>query len=177
MARSHLLALALAASLLACSGAQRPDGGRGLLPVGSPVPALQANDQHGAPRSLASERGKPFVVYFYPRDATPGCTAEACSFRDVWKRYEEAGVGVFGVSSDDEASHKKFADEHKLPFPLIADADGSWARAFGVSSTFGLYARVTFLIDRQGKVARVYPEVDPGVHAGRVLTDAQVLAP
>ncbi len=81
------------------------------------------------------------------------------------------------MSSDDAASHKKFADEQRLPFPLIADADGSWARAFGVSSTLGFYARVTFLVDRQGKVARVYPEVDPGVHAERVLTDAQALAP
>jgi len=176
MTRALLFSLPLALTL-ACGSPQRPDGGRGMLAAGAPVPALQGVDQGGQRRSLEAERGRPFVVYFYPRDATPGCTAEACSFRDVWKRYEQAGIGVYGVSSDDAASHKKFADEQRLPFPLIADADGSWARAFGVSSTLGFYARVTFLVDRQGKVARVYPEVDPGVHAERVLTDAQALAP
>ncbi|RYE87040.1 MAG: peroxiredoxin, partial [Myxococcales bacterium] len=111
------------------------------------------------------------VVYFYPKDGTPGCTKEACAFRDVWGKYQAAGVRVLGVSEDDQASHKKFADEHRLPFSLVAD-DGSWARAFGVSTTLGMPSRVTFLIDAGGKVARVYPDVDPGVHAERVLGDA-----
>jgi peroxiredoxin Q/BCP len=108
---------------------------------------------------LGAQQGHPLVVFFYPKDGTPGCTKEACAFRDVWKRYEAAKVGVIGVSADDAASHRKFAEE--------------WARAFGVNSTFGMYSRVTFLIDAEGKVSKVYPDVDPGVHAERVLTDAQ----
>jgi thioredoxin-dependent peroxiredoxin len=160
--------------MISCAAPQRPDGGKGLLPAGAPVPALRATDQDSKPLDLASERGHMLVVFFYPKDGTPGCTAEACSFRDVWKRYDEAGVKVIGVSSDDAASHKEFAAEHRLPFPLVSDTDGAWARAFGVSSTLGMYRRVTFLIDVDGKVARVYPEVDPGVHAQRVLNDAAV---
>lgn len=168
---SAKLALALSLLLAACGATQRPDGGKGLLPEGSPTPSVTAVDQDGKTRSIAAEKGRFVVVYFYPRDATPGCTKEACAFRDVWKKYEAAGVLVFGVSSDDQASHKKFADEHKLTFPLLADTDGAWARGFGVGSTLGMYQRVTFVVGDDGRVRKVYPEVDPGVHAEQVLSD------
>lgn len=168
------LATALCAPL-GCGSTQRPDGGRGLLPVGAQAPEVTAVDQEGKRRSLSDERGHPVVVYFYPRDATPGCTREACSFRDTWKRFEADGVRVFGVSSDDRESHAKFAADHGLTFPLLADTEGVWARAFGVPSSLGMYSRVSFLIDARGTVARVYPEVDPGVHATQVLADAAAL--
>ncbi len=169
------LTLASAASLAGCGGARRPDGGEGLLPVGSAAPDLAAPDQRGETHRLAAERGHPVVVYFYPKDATPGCTKEACAFRDAWTKYQAAGVQVLGVSSDDQKSHEAFAKEQSLPFPILADPDHRWAGAFGVPLKLGMTARVSFLLDKEGKVAKVYPEVDPGVHAERVLADAQAL--
>jgi peroxiredoxin Q/BCP len=169
-------AASLGLALSACGAPQRPDGGKGLLPQGTaPSASLKALDQDGAEHSLAAERGHFVVVYFYPKDATPGCTAEACAFRDFSKKYEAVGVTIFGVSSDDVASHKSFATEHHLVFPLLADPDGVWASAFGVSRRFGLDSRVTFLLDGEGKVAKVYPNVDPGVHAEQVLGDVAAL--
>lgn len=160
------------AILASCSRTQGGQGGK-MLEAGMAPPELSAVDQNGKTQSLVAERGKPVVVYFYPKDATPGCTKEACAFRDVWKKYEAAGVQVFGVSADDQASHAKFAAEHKLPFPLLADPEKKWINAFGVSTTMGMASRVSFLIGPDGKVAKVYPSVDPGVHAEQVLADAQ----
>lgn len=158
----------------ACASTQRPDGGEGMLQRGAPVPALSGTDQNGVKHSLAELGARPAVVYFYPKDATPGCTKEACAFRDAWDKYQAANVAVFGVSNDDRASHAEFASEHHLPFPLIDDSSGDWAKAFGVKSTLGFYSRVSFLI-ANGKVAKVYPDVDPGVHAAQVLADAAAL--
>ena len=145
------------------------------MPLGSATPSLEAKDQHGATQSLAAQRGHATVVYFYPKDSTPGCTKEACAFRDAWDRYKAAHVQVFGVSSDDVASHESFAKEQKLPFPILSDTSGAWASAFGVPTTLGMTKRVTFLLDKDGKVAKVYPDVDPGVHATTVLEDASAL--
>ena len=153
----------------------RPDGGSGLLPVGAPAPALTGTDQHGKPRSLVAERGHAVIVYFYPKDGTPGCTREACAFRDAWDRYKDAGVAIFGVSTDSEKAHAEFADEQKIPFPLLADIELRWAKAFGVRTTLGMASRVSFLIAPDGKVAKVYRDVDPGVHADEVLRDARAL--
>jgi peroxiredoxin Q/BCP len=160
-----------------CGSATRPDGGSGLLPVGSAVPDLSAADQTGATRRIHAERGHALVVYFYPKDGTPGCTKEACAFRDAWERYQKAGVQIFGVSSDDAKSHEQFAKEQHLPFPIVADPGHAWSVAFGVSTKLGMDSRVSFLIDRSGKVARVYPDVDPGLHAEEVLKDAAALSP
>ncbi|MCK6588584.1 MAG: peroxiredoxin [Polyangiaceae bacterium] len=160
---------------LGCGAVSRPDGGEGLLPVGSTVPDLAALDQDGKERRLTAERGRPMIVFFYPKDGTPGCTKEACAFRDAWDRYKQAGIAVFGVSTDDVASHAEFAKEHKITFPLLADPEGTWTKAFGVSTTLGMASRVSFLIDANGKVAKVYPDVDPGVHADEVLKDAAAL--
>lgn len=166
-----LAGLALFASLpsIGCSSSQ-------LLGVGqSPAGPLSAPDQDGTTRSLEGERGRPVVVFFYPADGTPGCTTEACAFRDAWSRYTEAGVMVFGVSGDTQESKAAFAEKEKLPFPVLADPEHVWAKAFGVGSTLGMMERVTFLLDRDGKIAKVYPDVDPGVHAVQVLDDAKAL--
>jgi peroxiredoxin Q/BCP len=154
-----------------CGETQRPDGGSGLLEQGSQAPALAATAHDGTAIDLRA-LGKPTIVYFYPKDDTPGCTTEACAFRDIWAEYQTAGVLVIGVSTDDDASHREFAEKHELPFPLIADTDSNWARAFGVRTNGGYAQRVSFLIDSKGMVAKVYPGVDPGVHAREVLADA-----
>jgi peroxiredoxin Q/BCP len=160
--------------LVGCGETQRPDGGTGLLEVGAMAPDLSATAHDGTPIALL-ELGKPAIVYFYPKDDTPGCTKEACAFRDIWSEYEAAGVLVIGVSTDDDASHREFASKHELTFPLIADTDKSWAKAFGVALKAGYAERVSFLLDSTGKLANVYPGVDPGVHAREVLDDAAKL--
>ncbi|MGF1468404.1 MAG: peroxiredoxin [Sandaracinaceae bacterium] len=147
-----------------------PTRAAGLRAEGTAAPAFEAPDQSGALRTLEAERGNPVVLYFYPRDATPGCTAEACAFRDAWARYEEAGVQVFGVSTDSVESHRAFAEEHGLPFPLLADPEARIADAYGVPHIGGFMRRVTFLIDADGRIARVFDQVDPGVHAEEVLS-------
>lgn len=149
--------------------------GEATLAAGAPAPALRQVAHDGTDIDLSNPGGKPTLVYFYPRDGTPGCTKEACAFRDVWQRYEEAGVRIVGVSSDSDESHRKFAQEHSLPFPLIADETHAWANAFGVDTTLGMTSRDSFLIGPDGKVAKVYRGVDPGVHADEVLADAKAL--
>ncbi|EYF03438.1 Thiol peroxidase, Bcp-type [Chondromyces apiculatus DSM 436] len=145
------------------------------MPVGSPAPDLFAPDQNGALQRLSDQRGRAVVVYFYPKDGTPGCTEEACAFRDVWDKYKTSNVVVFGVSTDSRESHEAFARENKLPFSILSDPDQTWIAAFGVPMSLGVAKRVTFLIDPDGKVAKVYPDVDPGVHATQVLKDAAAL--
>lgn len=178
MKRALVLGLgaALSLSLLACGQVKRPDGGVGLLPVGAVAPDFQGRDPSGKAVKLSDVRGTKAVVYFYPKDGTPGCTTEACAFRDSFKRYEAAHVTLFGVSQDTAENHEQFTKDHKLPFPLVADEDGVLSRAYGVSSTFGMDSRVTFLVGADGKIAKVWPKVDPGVHADEVLkaaTEAQ----
>jgi len=167
--------LLIALSVGGCAGAtERPDGGVGLLSVGAEAPSLEATAHDGTALNLRS-LGKPALVYFYPADDTPGCTKEACAFRDIWTDYEAAGVLVIGVSTQDNASHKAFAAKHELPFPLVADTDEAWAKAFGVAVSGGYAKRVSFLLDGAGKIAQVYPGVDPGIHAREVLDAAAKL--
>jgi peroxiredoxin Q/BCP len=172
--RFAVIALAAGAlvSLPACGQVKRPDGGQGLLPVGALAPDVEGRDPSGATVRLSEVRGNPAVVYFYPKDGTPGCTTEACAFRDAFKGYEAKHIVVFGVSHDSSDSHAKFAAHHSLPFPLVSDEDGKVARAYGVSNFLGMDSRVTFLVGPDGKVARVWPNVDPGVHADQVLSAA-----
>jgi thioredoxin-dependent peroxiredoxin len=157
----------------ACRPPLRPDGGRGLLPIGAVAPDVIGTTSDGRSTALSAARGHAAVVYFYPRDETPGCTKEACAFRDVFTKYEARHVTVFGVSRDSEESHRKFRAKHALPFPLVADGDGSIARAYGVSSTLGMTSRVTFLVGTDGTIVRIWPDVDPGVHADEVLSAAE----
>jgi peroxiredoxin Q/BCP len=161
--------LLAALALAACGPVKRPDGGVGLLPVGAVAPDVVGTDPTGKTVRLSEVRGNPAVVYFYPNDGTPGCTTEACAFRDAFKSYEAKHVVLFGVSRNSADSHAKFAANHSLPFPLVADEDGAVSLAYGVSSMLGMDSRVTFLVGADGKIARVWPSVDPGVHATEVL--------
>jgi peroxiredoxin Q/BCP len=161
--------LAITFLIGACFPVARPDGGKGLLPAGAIAPEVTGSAADGRPTSLAAVRGQIAVVYFYPKDETPGCTHEACAFRDTFKKYEERHVAIFGVSRDSDASHKEFRSNHALPFALVADEDGRIARAYGVPGAFGMSSRVTFLVGRDGRIARVWPNVDPSFHADEVL--------
>ena len=161
--RSLLASLALLVA--ACAHATSS----GLLAPGHAAPEITLRDQAGIERSLSEFRGRPLVVYFYPKDGTPGCTREACAFRDAWQRYTDANVALVGVSTQDVASHAEFAREHELPFPLLADTEGRMAEAFGVARHLGLASRVTFVLDAQGIVRDVIEDVDVGVHADQVL--------
>lgn len=169
-------ALIFFVALVACGEPRRPDGGIGLLPVGASAPEVVARDPAQRSVKLSGLRGQPVVVYFYPADGTPGCTKEACAFRDAWKKYDAAHVGIIGVSSNSDAEHAGFQKEHSIPFPLAADTDGAIGKSYGVGKKLWGYDRVSFLVDREGKVAHVWPSVDPGVHADEVLAEAQKLA-
>jgi len=168
----------LGAAAVACSRGpvKRPDGGEGLLAVGDAAPDFSATTKTGERITLASLKGHPVVVYFYPKDETPGCTTEACAFRDTWNRFSEKHIGLIGVSRDTEASHREFVKKHNLPFPLASDEDGKIAQSYGVGSTLGMSARVTFLVGADGRVAKVWPKVDPGVHADEVLAAADAVS-
>jgi peroxiredoxin Q/BCP len=136
--------------------------------VGSPAPTLRAVAHDGTVVDLAELRGRSVVVYFYPKDETPGCTKEACAFRDAWDRLAKRDVALIGVSADDAESHRAFAAHHRLPFWLVSDADGRIAGAFGVPRVFGLTARQTFVIGSDGRVTHVHRTVDPVTHASEI---------
>jgi thioredoxin-dependent peroxiredoxin len=146
-----------------------------MLPVGALAPDLVGRDPSNHEIHLSERRGKPSVVYFYPKDDTPGCTKEACAFRDTFEKFSARGIMIFGVSRDSEASHAEFRKKYELPFPLVADESGTIQAAYGVPSRFGKAARVSFLIDGQGHVAKVWPDVDPALHADEVFAAADEL--
>ena len=124
---------------------------------GDTAPDFTSTTHDSTVVSLSALRGQWVVLYFYPADNTPGCTAEACSFRDAYEDFTDAGAVVIGVSSNDAASHERFAGKHRLPFSLLSDGDGSLRSAYGVKRTFGLMpGRVTFVIDPQGVVRKVF---------------------
>lgn len=142
--------------------------------AGDPAPGFELPDQNGDLHSLEDYRDQWVALYFYPKDGTPGCTTEACEFRDDIFKYRELNTQILGVSLDDTQSHKAFADKHGLPFPLLADTEGVTATAYGVKSRFlglTLAKRHTFLIDPDGMVARHYTDVDPDTHSDEVLAD------
>lgn len=133
-------------------------GGRPGVDVGQKAPDFELADAQGKKVQLSGFRGnRSVVLYFYPKDDTPGCTKEACSFRDSYEDFKEAGAEVIGVSSDSAESHVKFAAKHRLPFTLLADTDGKVRKAYGIPATLGLLpGRVTFVIDRDGVVRHVF---------------------
>ena len=146
--------------------------------VGSSAPAFKLQDQEGKWHSLSDYAGQWLVLYFYPKDMTPGCTTQACDFRDNIFAFKKAGTAVLGISVDDVASHKKFAAEHGLPFPILADSSKQTTKDYGVlRSLFGmkLASRETFIIDPQGKIVKHYEHVDPKGHSQVVLKDLQAL--
>lgn len=154
------------------------------LQVGDPAPDFAAPAHTGETVSLAQFRNKQAVVlYFYPKDDTPGCTREACAFRDEWAALQKVGVAVLGVSTDPVKSHAKFAEKYQLPFPLLADEDRKIVTAYGVwgEKTFmgrkyqGTH-RVTFLIGKEGRIRHIWDQVKPEAHAAEVLAAARAVA-
>ena len=148
------------------AGTASPDG---LLPVGSPAPEFTATAHDGQAIDLAALRGRYVVLYFYPKDDTPGCTKEACSFRDSWVPLQDAGVVVLGVSTQDNASHAAFAQKYHLPFPLLPDDKGELAAKYHVAVMMGFAHRVTYLIGKDGTIVHVWPSVKPVGHAAEIL--------
>jgi thioredoxin-dependent peroxiredoxin len=144
-----------------------------LLPVGSPAPDFTTTAHTGQKVELSKLKGKPVVLYFYPKDDTPGCTKEACDFRDAWTKLEKAGVVVFGVSTQDNTTHKAFAEKYKLPFALLPDEKGEIAKKFGVPVVDGKARRITYLIGKDGKVKHVWPKVTPVGHASEILAQVE----
>jgi thioredoxin-dependent peroxiredoxin len=143
---------------------------------GAPAPDFELQSDEGETVTLAALRGKPVVLYFYPKDDTPGCTTEACEFRDAYDRFREQGVEILGVSPDTEASHQKFKSKYELPFRLLADPDHRTAEAYGVwkekrnyGKTYMGIERSTFVIDEDGKVAKAMRGIRPAGHAAKVL--------
>lgn len=150
---------------------------------GGPAPEFSLRSDSGETVSLADLRGTPVVLYFYPKDDTPGCTAQACGIRDAWGEFEEAGAVVLGVSPDDEGSHAKFKEKYGLPFTLLADTDHAVADAYGVwgeksyaGKTYMGVNRSTFVIDPDGDIAKVFRKVKPDEHAEQVLQCARDVA-
>ncbi len=142
--------------------------------VGQRAPDFRVVDLNGALQHLADFRGKWLVLYFYPKDETPGCTAEACAYRDAIQKIHQLGAAVLGVSIDDASSHAEFAKNHHLPFPLLADKDGAVSQKYGSEMHilgFRIAKRNTFIIDPSGRIAKVYESVDAGRNPAQVVAD------
>lgn len=151
-----------------------------MLAIKDKAPAFALPDETGTVRSLEAEKGKWVVLYFYPKDDTPGCTKEACAIRDIYDEFAKRGVTVFGVSKDSVASHVKFKKKYQLPFSLLSDESTDMIAAYGAWQEKSLYGkkfmgiqRMSYLIDPTGKVAQVYPKVTPTEHAHEILRDLE----
>ena len=147
-----------------------------MVEEGKPAPDFELTSDAGEQVKLSDFRGKPVVLYFYPKDDTPGCTAQACGIRDAYSEFQDRGAVVLGVSPDSEASHVKFRDKYELPFTLLADPEhevseryGTWVEKKYMGKKYMGVERSTFLIDSQGNVARVMRRVKPDTHADDVL--------
>ena len=147
-----------------------------MLEAGTKAPAFTLPDQDGSPVSLSGFAGKKVVLYFYPKDSTPGCTRQACAFAAAYGEFERLGVNVIGVSKDSAASHRKFADKHSLPFLLLSDPELTAIQAYGVWQEKKLYGKVsmgvvrtTYIIDENGVIEKVMPKVKPDTNAAEIL--------
>ncbi|MDQ3800351.1 MAG: thioredoxin-dependent thiol peroxidase [Acidobacteriota bacterium] len=147
-----------------------------MLNEGDIAPDFTTRDQNGKEVKLSDFRGRRVVLYFYPKDDTPGCTKQACSLRDSHDVFEEKGIKVLGVSNDDEASHQKFISKFNLPFDLLADTEKEIVSAYGVYGEKNMYGkkymginRTTFLIDENGKIKKIFKKVNVSEHADEVL--------
>lgn len=148
------------------------------LEIGQLAPDFSLSDQKGTLKTLSKMRGKWLVLYFYPKDETPGCVAEACSFRDNIVAIKAKNTAVWGVSVDNNESHDKFAENHQLPFTLLADLGGKVAQQYGSLRNlivFKIAKRHSFIIDPQGRLAKIYRNVNPKAHVAEILADLQVL--
>jgi peroxiredoxin Q/BCP len=149
-----------------------------LLSVGDKAPEVQAKDAEGKDLSLSDLRGRWVLVYFYPKDDTPGCTAEACALNDSLADLSDCGADVIGVSTQSDKSHIKFRNKYGLRFALAADTDGTISKAYGTGKALGILpiaARVSFLVGPDGNIAHVWPHVNPGKHAAEVLETVKSL--
>lgn len=153
-----------------------------MLEEGTKAPNFKSIDQHGTEHTLSQYKGSWVMLYFYPKDDTPGCTKEACSIRDSWKEFKDKGITVLGVSADTVAKHKKFADKYDLPFPLLADTDKEIIRSYEALGMKKMYGReyegifrITYLISPTGEIAKAYPKVKPDIHADEILKDIDSL--
>jgi thioredoxin-dependent peroxiredoxin len=143
--------------------------------IGSPAPEFRLQDQNGKWHQLKDYRGKWIALYFYPKDQTPGCTTQACEFRDNVFAFREANAQVLGISVDDVESHKRFSEKHSLPFPILADAKKQVVKTYDVMSFTGFAKRETLIIDPQGVIVKRYVVGDPKGHSQTVLKDIQQL--
>lgn len=151
-----------------------------MLRIGSLAPDFSLPDQHGVLHKLSDSLGHWVLLYFYPKDSTPGCTIEACTLRDAWGDFRAQGAQVFGISKDSQKSHAKFAETFQLPFPILSDPEktmitayGAWMEKKMMGRAYMGIQRMSYLIDPAGKVAKVYPTVRPATHAQEVLADIQ----
>jgi peroxiredoxin Q/BCP len=174
--RLVLLSFAVSAALIGATLALRPRIARAeMLKAGDLAPPFDSQMVVGEevkPVKLADFAGKKLVLYFYPKDNTPGCTKEACAFRDGFAQFQQAGIAVLGCSVDSADAHKAFIRKFNLPFPLLLDPDHKIATAYGAANgipILGLDRRITYVIDENGKILKVYPRVDPALHAGEIL--------
>jgi peroxiredoxin Q/BCP len=149
---------------------------------GDPAPDFTLKDQDGKPFTLSKQKGSIVVLYFYPKDDTPGCAKEACEFRDGIAEFKKLGAKVVGISADDSASHQKFADKFSLPFPLLADTEKSVCQAYDVWKEKNMYGkksmgivRTTVIVDQKGTIARVFPRVRVDGHADAVVEAIKLL--
>ena len=174
MARRTLITLLTLPSLLislltGCANADEKN-----LLAGNPAPAFKLKDQHNRVHQLEQYRGKWLVLYFYPKDDTPGCTKEACNFRDDIAKLKQLNAEVLGISTDDQQSHQKFSEKHNLQFPLLADTEATTTKAYGsLFSLLGLRfaKRHSFIIDPDGKIAKIYRDVDAETHSQTIIKD------
>ncbi len=153
-----------------------------MLTVGDKAPNFRLPDQDGTEHTLGEVKGQWALIYFYPKDDTPGCTKEACGIRDAFPKFKKLGLTVFGVSVDSVKKHAKFVEKYQLPFTLLADEQKEMVEAYGVWGKKKFMGReymgtnrVSFLIDPKGKIAKVYPQVKPELHADEVLADVKAL--
>ena len=148
--------------------------------IAPPFATQMVTGEQVSPVSLADFHGKRVILYFYPKDNTPGCTKEACSFRDGYSKFQQAGLVVLGCSIDTADSHKAFIQKYSLPFPLLLDPDKKIAKEYGAANgipILGFDRRITYVIGEDGRVLKVYPNVDPSIHSGEILTDLSKLPP
>jgi peroxiredoxin Q/BCP len=153
-----------------------------MLEINTKAPAFNLMDEAGAKHRLSDYKGQWLVIYFYPKDDTPGCTKEACGIAEVYDEFAKLGVKVFGVSKDSPASHVKFKEKYHLPFTLLSDESTEMIEKYGVWKEKSMYGktfmginRITYIINPSGKIARVYPKVSPADHALQLLGDLRIL--
>lgn len=153
-----------------------------MLKIGRKAPTFSLSDQDGKTHTLKQYAGMWTLIYFYPKDDTPGCTKEACMIADVYKDFKRMKVNVLGVSKDSAKSHKKFAEKYSLPFTLLSDPTMEMMDKYGALVMKKMYGkevrgtnRISYLVDRKGKIAKVYPEVDPATHAVELLKDLKAI--